>query len=81
MKREMLIDEIVDFCTNYRIIRKSPVELKQMKSNIDKNLYDAPFVERLYNEIFIKAKHRKVLNEKGVRALLMELENIRLDLE
>jgi len=80
MERTVLIDEIINFGLNYGLL-KNPFVIKRIRKNIEKELTEVEFVENLYNTIFSKAKERKVLRQKRIKDLLMELEKLRLELE
>ena len=80
MNRKVLVNEIIDFCLEYKVF-KSYVKLRDVKAQIDKELRNAEFVESLINTIIVKTKKRKRNNNKKIRILLIELEKIRLEME
>ena len=80
MKRELLINEITDFCFKYRLL-KEPVNLEDIKTRIEKGLEDSEFIENLINTIIVKTKHRKNIDTEKLKCLLLELDRVRLELE
>ena len=80
MDKNVLSNEIAHFCCYFNLL-ENPVDNKQIKENIKKQLDDVVFVENLYNTIFKKAKQYKILKRARIKALLIELEKIRIDLE
>ena len=80
MRKEKLVDTIIDVGVELKIIKK-PVNIKLIKNNVKIIIGDVAFIERLYNIIFIRAKKCNILHTKRIKHLLMELERIRIDLE
>ena len=80
MERENLINEIIDFCLDYRLFSEGVI-VGDMKIIIEKELEDFEFVESLINTIIVKSKTRKKTDSKRLRSLLLELEKIRLEME
>jgi len=83
MKRNLLVDAIYELCLDLAIIEKTIAKNgeKEIKHNIRLILEEAIFVENLYNTIFVKAKRLKLLQNKKITNILIELEKIRLQLE
>jgi len=77
MERDILINEIANFCLDYGVI----IDRIEIKSKIEDGLGKAELIESLINTIFIKAKNGKIKDIEKVKELLVELEKIRLDLE
>ena len=77
MKRNILVEEIMNFCLDYGVF----IELKEIKSKIKQGLEQAELIESLINTIFLKAKSSKNMDIERVKELLIELEEVRLDLE
>ena len=80
MEREELINIIIDFFIEYKLLKKS-AKMDEIKNNIDEQLNDARFIESLINTIIIKTRKRKNINVESIKNLLLELDKIRLDLE
>ena len=80
MKKEKLVNKIVDVCIDLKIVKYSNYR-KEVKNNIMMFMGDVTFIESLYNTIFVKAKQRNILHTKKIKNLLMELEKTRLELE
>lgn len=80
MKQKVLVNEIVSYCFDFKIIRK-PVTATEIKEGISKQLGDIAFVENLYTILYRKGKDMKKLGDKRMIALLMELERLRLKLD
>jgi len=80
MERKKLIDEIIRFCFDYRIINK-PIDIDEVKENIEQQLKESDFVETLINAIILNTTHHKRTNIKKIKELLLALEDIRLELE
>jgi len=79
MERKELINEIINFYIKYGIIEKTGIE--EAKLITDKELSNAVFVETLINAIILKTRHCKNTDIEKIKALLLELERIRLELE
>jgi hypothetical protein len=76
MDRYTLIDEIVSLCFDY-----DGVVDGEIKAKVESKLAEPQFVENLINTIIIKSRDTKNVNINQIKALLLELERIRLDLE
>jgi len=80
MERNDLINEITDFFVEYGLLSKS-VNIDEIKSKIDEQLNDIPFIESLINTIILKTRNGKAKNYIRIIKLLAELEKVRLELE
>ena len=80
MERTELINIIIDFFIEYKLLKKI-VRIDEIKKTIDEQLNDARFIESLINTIIIKTMKRKNVDIEKIKILLLELEEIRIDLE
>ena len=80
MEREVLIDEIIDFCFKYDLFDKSVI-VSEIKNRIGEQLKESAFIENLINTIVVKTRKRNKMGNKKIRELLLELERLRLELE
>jgi len=80
LKRNILINEIANFCFNHGIFDK-PIRVSKIKKNIIDQLDDAEFIESLINTLIVKTRNRKDIDIKKLKELLLEVEKIRLELE
>ena len=80
MERKELINEIINFCFEHGLF-KGTVKVSELKIKIRKGLNDSEFIENLINTIIIKTRYRKSIDTEKIKALLLGLEEIRLELE
>jgi len=80
MERNVLVDEIANFCFEYGVIN-SGVDESELKSIICNHLNEEEFIENIINTIITKTRTRGDIDTGKLIALLMELEKIRLELE
>jgi len=80
MERKELAEEIINFCTEYRLFKKSKGKVLS-KEHIAEQLSDVFFVENLIHLLILKTKYRKNIDKKRLKRLLIELEKERLSLE
>jgi len=73
MSRGKLAEEIIDFCTKYRLLDIS-------KSKIENQLENSLFIEYLIHMLIIRAKYIRNMDFERLNKLLDELEKIRLEL-
>ena len=76
MERNTLISAIVRFCFDYDGFIDDEIERK-----VESKLNEVEFIENLINTIVIKAKNSRNIDITQVKAMLLELEKIRLELE
>lgn len=76
MKRDNLIDEIMEMCFDYETLDKNVI-----KKEIDSKLSEVDFVENLIGTIHKKAKYSKNIDIVKVKKILLELDKIRWELE
>lgn len=79
MERKELINEIMDFYLEYKVIK--PEEEERVRLRIAKNLRDCDYIENLISTIIFKINYSKDTDFEKVNRLLSELEKIRLELE
>ena len=80
MKREILIEKIVDFYVEYSLCNKS-TNLDELRTKIGNQLRDCDYLDDLINTIYVKTRYLKYLNNDDIVTMLLELEKIRLELE
>ncbi|MCL2400909.1 MAG: hypothetical protein FWC91_14355 [Defluviitaleaceae bacterium] len=80
MGKNVLVNEIVNFCFDYGVIHES-IDEDELKSIVYNHLEEEPFIENLINTIIIKSKSCPTLDIDRLKDLLIELEKIRLELE
>ena len=80
MERNILINDIANFCFTYNMFGKS-ITVNQIRNGIANNIDDSNFIEGLINTINGKAKRRKHIDIGRLKELLSELEKIRLEIE
>jgi len=76
MERNILISAIVRFCFDY-----DEVIDDEIREKVESKLDNPVFIENLICTIHTKARHGRNIDFKLVKAMLLELEKIRLDLE
>ena len=80
MARKDLINEIADFCFAYGLFKKS-VDVNNIKAGMEKQFDDVEFIEALIHMLTTKTRIHKNIDIEKLKALLIELEKIRLELE
>jgi len=80
MERHELINEVIAFFYTYGIFQEAFDE-HELKSIIYHHLDEEAFVENIINVIITKAREREDIDTERLKALLIGLERIRLDLE
>ena len=80
MERKKLVNDLTDFCLEYRIFNIS-CGAKEIKQRIEEQFDDVIFVEGLINLIIVKAKNHEGIDTGKLVELLSELERVRLELE
>ena len=80
MTKKELATELIDFCFKYRLLNISNKRAETV-DNVEANLGKIEFVERLIHMLIAKTKIRKNIDKQKLKKLLLELEEIRLDLE
>ena len=80
MKKKKLVKEIIDFCFTYGLIDET-VKTYEMEIRIENALKQCAFIETLYNIILLETKKNRNANIKRTRELLLQLEELRLQLE
>ena len=76
MKKDVFLDEIIEFCFDYGVIID-----ENIKSRIEYQLNEPAFIENLISVITKKSKTDENVDIERVKELLIELEKIRLELE
>jgi hypothetical protein len=79
MKREILVNEIINFCDEYKVFNNS-ISKNEIKNMIEIWLNDTSHIESLINTI-IKTSYHVNMDKEKLKTLLLELERIRLELE
>jgi len=77
MQKSELIETVISFCLDYGVL----LDREEIKKKIEAGLEKEDFLENLIGTIRNKAKRDRALDIERVKALLIELEKIRLDLE
>jgi len=80
MKKDIFINELINFCFRYILFDKL-IEMDTIKCNLEKQLEDIDFVETLIREIMVKTKSHRGIDIEKAKMLLLELERIRINLE
>ena len=80
MERYELINEIANFGYNHGIFNWQ-MEANEVKQGIGYMLDESAHIESLINTINTRAKNTHNLDVKRTKAILLELDRIRLDLE
>ena len=80
MERKELVQELTDFCIEYRILNVR-CRTKEIEQGIQKKLDDIAFVEELIHEINVTAKRYRGIDADKLIELLSELDRIRNELE
>ena len=76
MERNILISAIVRFCFDY-----DEVIDDEIREKVESKLEEPEFVESLIVTIHTKARNSRNVDFRLVKAMVLELEKIRLDLE
>ena len=80
MERKALINEIANFCFYYGLYNK-PINISEIKSNIEYKINNPAFIESLINMINVNIRKRKNVDTQKLITILTELERLRLELE
>ena len=83
MEQYKLVKEIIKTCQYFKIMNRD-INNSFVEKKIIDGLEDIIFVENLLNIFYKKMKQKrfqKTLNQNRLKRLLIELENIRLNLE
>ena len=72
----MLISAIVRFCFDYNEVIDDEIRAK-----VESKLASPDFIENVISTIHIKARNGRNIDFKQVKAMILELEKIRLDIE
>lgn len=80
MKRKDLVNEIVDFCLDYKVFNEQ-MGVDEIKRTIESRLENVEFLETLTSTVFKRAKRYKILREPRVVKILLELDIVRAELE
>ena len=79
MNKYKLAEELKDFCFYNQIFGNTKEEMSVDK--IVDQLEEIWFVEHLIHTFIVKAKYKENIDIKKLKELLLQLEEIRLDLE
>ena len=80
MERKVLINEIANFCFYYGLYNR-PINISEIKSNIEYQLRNCEFIENLINMINVNIRKRKNVDIQKLIDILTELERLRLEIE
>jgi uncharacterized protein YqeY len=80
MEKEVLVNELVEFCFEYGVIEKGANE-NDIKRIIHKQLSEEEFIENIINTIIARTRTRNDIDTGKIIELLTELEKARLELE
>ena len=81
MERNVLINEVANFCFHYGLLYNRPADMSEIKSNIEQQLKNEAFIESLINTINVNIRKRKNVDKQKLITILTELERLRLELE
>jgi len=81
LERKELVEKIVEFCFETGLFDESLLSKIETKVMIESCLEKVEMVETIINIIILKSRTYKNLDIKKLKVLLIELENVRLDLE
>ena len=80
MERKELAEEIISFCVKYRLLG-NPKKIILANERVEEELQNICFVESLIHMLILKTKYIRDIDNDRLKALLVELEKVRLDLE
>ena len=80
MEKNILINDIVNFCYSYNIFSKS-ITINQIRFGLEKHLDESDFVESLIGTIMRKAKKRKNIDIDRTIDILLMLDRQRYEQE
>jgi len=78
MGRTDFVNELIDFIREYRLFSNAE---NLSKERIERQLEDSSFVEGLIHTLLVKTKYLDNVNFERLKKLILELEEIRLELE
>lgn len=81
MDRNILVELVVKFYFDTGLLDESVLKRGEIKIIVDDCLDKPEYLETIINTIIIKAKTHKVTDVEMLKAMLLELERIRLELE
>ena len=76
MERDILISAIVRFCFDY-----DEVIDDEIREKVQSKLTSANFIENVISTIHIKTRNSSNIDTKQIKAMILELEKMRLDIE